>query len=94
MSVRPRTGYGELAGQAESAFNGAMGRMLIGAGVVLIMAGVLVLALGRVGLPLGRLPGDFAWRGRNVSFFAPLGTSLLLSVLLSLLLWLISYFRR
>ncbi len=71
-----------------------MGRTLILAGAFLILAGLIVLALARLGLPLGRLPGDLAWRGKNVSVFAPLGTSLLLSVLLSLVLYLVSRFRR
>ncbi len=52
------------------------------------------MGLGRLGLPLGRLPGDLSYRGRNVRVFAPLGTSLLLSVLLSLVLFLISRWRR
>ncbi len=71
-----------------------MGRTLILAGAFLILAGLIVLALARLGLSLGRLPGDLAWRGKNVSVFAPLGTSLLLSVLLSLVLYLVSRFRR
>jgi hypothetical protein len=70
------------------------GRILIGLGALLIAAGVVVVVLGRLGLPLGRLPGDFSYRGRNVSVFFPLGTSLLLSVLLSLALWAISHWRR
>lgn len=71
-----------------------MGRMLIGLGVVLIVVGLLVLAAQRVGLPLGRLPGDLSYRGKGFSIFAPLGTSLLLSVVLSLLLYVISRIRR
>lgn len=70
------------------------GRILIGLGLLLVAAGVVVMGLGRLGLPLGRLPGDFSYRGRNVSVFFPLGTSLLLSVLLSLVLWAISHWRR
>lgn len=70
-----------------------MGRILVMAGAVLIVAGLLVMGLGRMGLPLGRLPGDVAYRGKSFSFFAPLGTSLLLSVLLSLVLWAISKWR-
>ncbi len=71
-----------------------LGRVLIGFGVVLLVAGALVILLGRVGMPFGRLPGDISYRGRRISFFAPLGTSLLLSVLLSLVLYLVSRFRR
>lgn len=64
-----------------------LGRLLVVAGAALIVAGVVVGALPRLGL--GRLPGDFVYRGRNVTFFFPLMTSLLLSALLSLLLWLL-----
>jgi len=63
-------------------------------GVVLIAAGILVLVLGRIRLPLGRLPGDIAYRGKNFSFYFPAATSLLLSVLLTLILYAIGRFRR
>jgi hypothetical protein len=71
-----------------------LGRMLIGAGLLMAVAGVILLFAGRVGLPLGRLPGDVTYRGPRFTFFAPLGTSLLLSILLSLVLYLISRFHR
>ena len=71
-----------------------LGRLLIGLGVVLVIAGGLLLLLGRTGLPLGRLPGDISYRGRSVSVYIPLGTSILLSVVLSLVFYLLSRFRR
>jgi hypothetical protein len=71
-----------------------MAKLLIVAGLVLIAAGLLLLALGRIGLPLGRLPGDLAFRGKHITVFAPLGTCILLSVLLSLILFLVARFRR
>ena len=71
-----------------------LGRTLIFLGCLLIAAGVLVLGLNRLHLPLGRLPGDLNWRGRNWSVSFPLATSILLSVLLSLLLWAVGHFRR
>jgi Protein of unknown function (DUF2905) len=71
-----------------------LGRLLIGLGLILLVAGGVVLLLGRIGLPLGRLPGDVSWRGRNVSFYFPLGTSILLSVVLSLVFYLLSRFRQ
>lgn len=71
-----------------------LGKALLGLGLLLALIGALVLIAGRAGLPLGRLPGDFAYRGRRVSVFFPLGTSLLISVVLSLLFYLISRFRR
>jgi hypothetical protein len=71
-----------------------LGRLLIGVGLVLVIAGGLLLLLGRTGFPLGRLPGDISYRGRNVSVYFPLGTSILLSVVLSLIFYLLSRFRR
>lgn len=71
-----------------------MGKFLVGVGLLLAVAGLVVMALGRVGVPWGRLPGDFSFRGRGIQVFAPLGTCLLLSVLLSLLLYLFTRFRR
>lgn len=71
-----------------------VGRLLVIVGLVLVVLGLLVMAAGRFGFPLGRLPGDFAYRGRNVRVYFPLGTSILFSILLTLILWAISRFRR
>ena len=71
-----------------------LGRMLVGLGFLLLVAGALLLLLGKAGLPLGRLPGDFSYRGKNVSWYFPLGTCILLSLLLSLIGYLFSRFHR
>lgn len=71
-----------------------IGKTLIVLGALLALVGCVFLLAGRVGLPLGRLPGDFAYRGKNVSVFFPLGTSILISVILTLIFYLISRFRR
>lgn len=71
-----------------------LGRVLIFLGLLLVVAGVVVLGLNRLNIPLGRLPGDLNWRGRNWSVSFPIVSCLLLSVLLSLLLWAISHLRR
>lgn len=71
-----------------------LGRLLIGLGLLLLIAGGLLLLLGRTGVPLGRLPGDISYRGKNVSVYFPLGTSILISVLLSVVFYLLSRFRR
>ena len=60
----------------------------------LLIAGGLLLLLGRTGIPLGRLPGDISYRGKNYSVYFPLGTSILISVVLSLVFYLLSRFRR
>ena len=71
-----------------------LGRGLILLGVLLVVAGAVILGLNRLNLPLGRLPGDFNWRGRGWSVSFPLATSLVVSVVLSLLLWVVSRLRR
>jgi hypothetical protein len=71
-----------------------LGKAILGLGVLLVIVGGALLLGARFGLPLGRLPGDLTYRGRNVSVFFPLGTSILLSVVLSAIVFLISRFRR
>ena len=71
-----------------------MGRILVIFGVALVVIGGIVMLLGRTGLPLGRLPGDILYRGKNTAFYFPLGTSIVLSVVLSVILFLISRFKR
>jgi hypothetical protein len=69
-------------------------KLLIFLGLILVSAGVVLMLLGRTPLPHGRLPGDFLYRGKNTTLYFPLATSLLLSVVFSLVLYLISRFRR
>jgi hypothetical protein len=71
-----------------------IGRLLVILGVALVVIGGLVMLLGRTGLPLGRLPGDILYRGKNTTFYFPLATSIVLSVVLSAILFLISRFKR
>lgn len=68
-----------------------LGKALLGIGLLIALAGVVILVSARLGFPLGRLPGDFAFKGRHFSVYFPLGTSILVSVLVSVLLYL--YFR-
>ncbi len=71
-----------------------LGRILIFLGLLLVVVGLVVVVMGRLNLPIGRLPGDFSWRGRGWSVSFPLASSILLSVVLSLILWAINHFRR
>ena len=65
-----------------------LGKMLILMGVVLIAVGALLVLGGKVPF-LGRLPGDIVVERPGFTFYFPLGTSILLSVVLSVILWLI-----
>jgi hypothetical protein len=68
------------------------GKWLVAAGAAIIVIGVIVILLGKVGL--FRLPGDLSFGGRNWRVYFPLASSVLLSLLLTLILWLIQHFRR
>jgi hypothetical protein len=71
-----------------------LGRLLILLGLALVGLGVVVIVLERLHLPLGRLPGDLSWRGKGWSVSFPLVTCLLLSAILSLVLWIVNSLRR
>jgi hypothetical protein len=71
-----------------------VGKAMVAVGLLLIVVGGLAMLAARFGLPLGRLPGDISYRGKNVSFYLPLGTSILISVVLSAILYFISRFKR
>lgn len=63
-----------------------LGKFLLLAGVLLILLGGLVILAGKIGFPLGRLPGDVTLRGKHVLFFAPIGTMIVVSLVLTILL--------
>ncbi|MFV9567674.1 DUF2905 domain-containing protein [Thermoanaerobacter mathranii] len=63
----------------------SFGKMLILMGAILILIGVLFSVGSKIGL--GRLPGDIVYQKGNFTFYFPLMTSLLLSLLLTLILW-------
>jgi hypothetical protein len=73
-----------------------LGKTFLGLGLVLVALGAAMLLVSRLGLPLGRLPGDLHWRNRsgNTQVYFPLATSILLSLLFSLILWLLRSFRK
>lgn len=70
------------------------GKLLIVVGAVLVIAGLLLVFLGRFHLPIGRLPGDIVYRGKSTTFYFPLATSVLLSVVLTLVLYVIGKWRH
>ena len=65
-----------------------LGKLLLVVGGVIILVGAGMLLAGRFNLPLGRLPGDIVYRGKNSVFYFPIVTCILISVVLSLILWL------
>ncbi len=65
-----------------------LGKFLILVGIVITFLGLVLLVSGKTPW-LGRLPGDFYFKGKHVSFYFPLATSLLLSLILTLIFWLI-----
>jgi hypothetical protein len=71
-----------------------LGKVLIVAGGLAIVAGLALVLLGRAHVPLGRLPGDIVYRGKNSTFYFPLASSILISVVLSVVLYLIGRFRH
>ena len=71
-----------------------LGRILIFLGLVVIVVGVFFLLIGKTHLPLGRLPGDILYRGKNTTFYFPLATSILLSVILSVAIYVIGKLRH
>ena len=71
-----------------------LGKLLVFLGIVLVIAGVALILLARTQLPIGRLPGDIIYRGKNTTFYFPLATSILLSLALSALLYVIGRMRK
>jgi hypothetical protein len=72
---------------------GDLGRMLVILGGILLVVGLIFILAGKANLPIGRLPGDIVYRGKNTTFYFPLATSILLSVVLSLVLYLVNRMR-
>ncbi|MGH9530521.1 MAG: DUF2905 domain-containing protein [Terriglobales bacterium] len=73
---------------------GDLGKTLVFLGGTVVIIGVILMLFGRTHVPLGRLPGDIIYRGKNSTFYFPLATSILVSVVLSILLYLVGRFRR
>jgi hypothetical protein len=71
-----------------------IGKAILAAGILLMVIGAVLILAAKTGLPLGRLPGDIAYRGKHFSVYIPLGTSILLSILLAAILYLWSRLHR
>lgn len=68
--------------------------MLVMLGLLVAVAGLVFILLGRTNLPIGRMPGDIIYRGKHTTFYFPLATSILLSVVLSLVFFLLGRIRH
>ncbi len=71
-----------------------LGKLLVVVGVILVGAGALLIFGARLPFRLGRLPGDIFYQGRNGSFYFPIVTCIIVSVALTLIFWIVSFFRR
>ena len=71
-----------------------LGKLLLVAGIVLVGIGVLLVFGARLPFRLGRLPGDIAYQGRHGSFYFPIVTCIVVSVALTLIFWVVNFFRR
>jgi len=70
------------------------GRTLLLLGAILIAVGAFLYFGGKLPFRLGRLPGDIVHRSQNSTFYFPLVSCLVISVFISLILWIINQFRR
>jgi hypothetical protein len=71
-----------------------LGKLLIVFGGAMILFGIIILLAGRSNLPIGRLPGDIVYRGKHSTFYFPLVTCIVLSIVLSFVLWIIGRLSR
>ena len=71
-----------------------LGRTLVILGLILVCAGALLYFSPKLPFRLGRLPGDIIHRGEHSTFYFPITTSILVSVVLSFILWIVSQLRR
>ena len=71
-----------------------LGKLLVLLGAIVMILGIALVVLGRANFPVGRLPGDIIYRGKHTTFYFPLATSILLSVVLSVVLYLVGRFRH
>jgi len=69
-----------------------IGKFLILVGIFIVMVGVVLMILGRIGL--FKLPGDFLFTGKNWRIYLPVASSIIISIILTILIWLINYFRK
>jgi len=72
---------------------GDLGRMLVIVGAIILVVGLIFILAGKANLPIGRLPGDIIYRGKNTTFYFPLVTCIVLSIIFSLIMYLVNRMR-
>jgi hypothetical protein len=71
-----------------------LGRMMLVVGIVLVIVGGLLAYGARLPFRLGRLPGDIVWQGRSGTFYFPIVTCIVLSLIFSAVVWVIGAMRK
>ena len=71
-----------------------LGKALVFLGVAIVVVGLVFVLLGRTNLPIGRLPGDMVYRGKNTIFYFPLATPIVISIVLSDLMYVFGKLRK
>jgi len=94
VRVHSRPIFGPGKSIAKMSAMADLGKLLLTLGAVIAVVGVVLILAGKFNLPVGRLPGDILYRGKNSVFYFPLATCLIISILLSLVLWLINRWRH
>ncbi len=72
----------------------SVARIFVAVGVIFIIIGGLIYLLGRFNITIGRLPGDFSFQRGKLTVYLPCGTSILLSIVLTVILALLSRFFK
>ena len=71
-----------------------LGKMMFLVGLVLVAVGGLLAYGGKLPFRLGRLPGDIAWHGKGTSFYFPIVTCIVISLVISVVLWAVGMLRK
>ena len=71
----------------------SLGKILILFGVVILVIGITITIFPKINF-FGKLPGDISLKGEHFSFYFPIVTCIIISVILTLLFWVINYFRK
>ncbi len=71
-----------------------IGKMLIAMGFFIAIVGILLIFAGKLNLPFGHLPGDITYQKKNITVFAPFGTMLVISIIITLILNIISRWKH